>query len=119
MAVTPNYYETLYITRPDIQEEDLAKIQQKLQDSISAHQGKIMKADKWAERGLAYEIQDHKKGIYYILIFKALPSVGAEPETQTADSIEEPTVEITEEVEIPKLKQRIASKNLPLRLLKR
>ena len=128
MAVTPNYYETLYITRPDIQEEDLAKIQQKLQDSISAHQGEIIKADKWAERGLAYEIQNHKKGIYYILIFKALPGVGAEiekhlsfyntdilrfitlriteeaakkvetePETQTADSVEAPATDTTEE----------------------
>ena len=67
MAITPNYYETLYITRPDIQEEDLAKIQQKLQDSISSNEGEIIKADKWAERNLAYEIQDHKKGTYYIL----------------------------------------------------
>ena len=128
MAVTPNYYETLYITRPDIQEEDLAKIQQKLQDSISAHQGEIIKADKWAERGLAYEIQNHQKGIYDILIFKALPGVGAEiekhlsfyntdilrfitlriteeaakkvetePETQTADSVEAPAADTTEE----------------------
>ena len=80
MAVTPNYYETLYITRPDIQEEDLAKIQQKLQDSISSNEGEIIKADKWAERNLAYEIQDHKKGIYYILVFKALPNASKEVE---------------------------------------
>ena len=80
MAVTPNYYETLYITRPDIQEEDLAKIQQKLQDSISSNEGEIIKADKWAERDLAYEIQDHKRGIYYILVFKALPNASKEVE---------------------------------------
>lgn len=101
MAVTPNYYETLYITRPDIQEEDLAKIQQKLQDSISAHQGEIIKADKWAERGLAYEIQNHKKGIYYILIFKALPGVGAEIEKHLSfyntDILRFITLRITEE----------------------
>ena len=145
MAVTPNYYETLYITRPDIQEEELAKIQQKILDSISAHQGEIIKADKWAERGLAYEIQDHKRGIYYILVFKALPSACAEIEkhlsfyntdilrfitlkvteeavnkekaarekaaekaeaqkaeaqAQKAESVEEPVVEITAEVEV-------------------
>ncbi len=80
MAITPNYYETLYITRPDIQEEDLAKIQQKLQDSISSNEGEIIKADKWAERNLAYEIQDHKKGTYYILVFKALPNASKEVE---------------------------------------
>jgi len=101
MAVTPNYYETLYITRPDIQEEDLAKIQQKLQDSISAHQGEIIKADKWAERGLAYEIQDHKRGIYYILVFKALPSACAEIEKHLSfyntDILRFITIKTTEE----------------------
>jgi small subunit ribosomal protein S6 len=101
MAVTPNYYETLYIARPDIQEEDLAKIQQKLQDSISAHQGDIIKAEKWAERGLAYEIQDHKRGIYYILLFKALPSACAEIEKHLSfyntDILRFITLKITEE----------------------
>ena len=80
MAVTPNYYETLYVVRPDLQEEDLAKIQQKLQDSISSNQGEIIKDEKWAERDLAYEIQDHKRGIYYILVYKALPNASKEVE---------------------------------------
>ncbi|MCK5391005.1 MAG: 30S ribosomal protein S6, partial [Deltaproteobacteria bacterium] len=101
MAVTPNYYETLYITRPDIQEEELAKIQQKILDSISAHQGEIIKADKWAERGLAYEIQDHKRGIYYILVFKALPSACAEIEKHLSfyntDILRFITLKVTEE----------------------
>ena len=101
MAVSPNYYETLYITRPDIQEEDLTKIQQKLLDSISAHQGEIIKADKWAERGLAYEIQDHKRGIYYILVFKALPSACAEIEKHLSfyntDILRFMTLKVTEE----------------------
>lgn len=101
MAVTPNYYETLYITRPDIQEEDLAKIQQKLLDSISAHQGEVIKAEKWAERGLAYEIQDHKRGTYYILVFKALPSACAELEKHLSfyntDILRFMTLAVTEE----------------------
>lgn len=80
MAVTPNYYETLYVTRPDIKEDDLAKIQQKLLDSISTNQGEVIRDDKWAERELAYEIQDHKRGIYYILIYKAFPDASKEIE---------------------------------------
>ena len=66
MVVTPNHYETLYIIRPDLQEEDLAKIQQKLLDSISSNQGEVIRADKWAERELSYEIQDHKRGFVFI-----------------------------------------------------
>ena len=80
MAETPNHYETLYVTRPDLKEEDLTKIQQKLLDSIFANEGEVIKADKWAERELAYEVQDHKRGIYYILVFKALPEASKEVE---------------------------------------
>jgi len=101
MAITPNYYETLYITRPDLPEEDLAKIQQKLQDSISNNQGETVKAEKWAERELAYEIQDHKRGIYYILVFKALPDASKEIEKHlqfyNTDILRFMTLKITEE----------------------
>lgn len=101
MAVTPNYYETLYVTRPDLQEEDLGKIQQKLQDSISKNEGEIIKAEKWAERELAYEIQDHKRGIYYILVYKALPNASKEIESHLqfyrTDVLRFMTLAITEE----------------------
>jgi len=101
MAITPNYYETLYTTRPDLKEEDLAKIQQKLLDSISNNEGEIVKAEKWAERELAYEIQDHKRGIYYILVFKALPDASKEVEKHLqfyrTDVLRFITLKITEE----------------------
>ena len=101
MAITPNYYETLYVTRPDLQEEALATIQNKLQDSISTNQGEVIKAEKWAERPLAYEIQDHKRGIYYILVFKALPDAIKEIEKHlqfyNTDILRFMTLKITEE----------------------
>ena len=101
MAITPNYYETLYVTRPDLQEEALATIQNKLQDSISTNQGEVIKAEKWAERPLAYEIQDHKRGIYYILVFKALPDASKEVEKHlqfyNTDILRFMTLKITEE----------------------
>lgn len=104
MAITPNYYETLYVTRPDLNEEDLAKIQQKLQGSISNNEGEIIKADKWADRELAYEIQDHKRGIYYILVFKALPEASKEVEKHLqfyrTDVLRFMTLNITEEAAI-------------------
>lgn len=101
MAITPNYYETLYLTRPDLKEEDLAKIQQKLLDSISNNEGEIVKAEKWADRELPYEIQDHKRGIYYILIFKAMPDASKEVEKHLqfyrTDVLRFMTLKITEE----------------------
>lgn len=101
MAVKPNYYETLYVIRPDLKEEDLAKIQQKLLDSISANEGSVLRDEKWAERDLAYEIQDHKRGIYYILVFKALPNASREVENHlkfyNTDVLRFMTLKITEE----------------------
>lgn len=101
MAVTPSYYETLYVIRPDLKEEDLAKIQQKLLDSISANEGSILRDEKWSERDLAYEIQDHKRGIYYILVFKALPNASKEVEKHLqfykTDVLRFMTMKITEE----------------------
>ena len=80
MAIKPKYYETLYVVRPDIKEEELSKIQQKLNEALSAHEAEIIKSDKWAQRELAYEIKDYSRGVYYIIIFTALPGAIAELE---------------------------------------
>lgn len=75
MATEPIYYETLYLLRPDIKGEELSTIQDKLNKSISSNEGTIVKSDKWTERDLAYTINDYTKGIYYILVYTALPKV--------------------------------------------
>jgi small subunit ribosomal protein S6 len=74
------YYETLYLTRPDITEEDLAKVQSRLGETLSKHDGEIIRSEKWKERDLAYRINDYEKGIYYLLIYRSLPSAVNEME---------------------------------------
>lgn len=74
------YYETLYLTRPDLTEEELAKVQTRLSETISRHDGEIIRSEKWKERDLAYSISDYKKGIYYLLIYKSLPNAVNEME---------------------------------------
>lgn len=100
MAVKPKYYETLYVVRPDIKEEELAKIQQKLDEALAANEGEVIRSDKWAQRELAYEIKDYTKGIYYIIVFKALPGAAAELERHlrfyNTDVLRFMTVEISE-----------------------
>lgn len=101
MALKPNYYETLYVVRPDLKEEELEKIQSKLPEFINSHEGEILRSDKWADRELAYEIQDHKRGTYYILVFKALPTAMKEIEKHlrfyNTDVLRFMTVKIEEE----------------------
>ena len=73
MAEKPRTYETFYLVRPDINDEELSNIQDKLSKSISENSGTIVKSEKWADRNLAYPINDFKKGSYYILNYSALP----------------------------------------------
>jgi len=75
-----NYYETLYLTRPDLTDDELKKVQGRLMETILGQEGEIYKSEKWAERDLAYKINNYGKGIYYILVYKALPSVVSEIE---------------------------------------
>ena len=51
-----NYYETLYLTRPDLTDDELAKVQARINDAVSNHEGEVFKSDKWAERNLAYRV---------------------------------------------------------------
>ncbi len=74
------YYETLYLVRPDLTEDELNKVQGRLKEAISNHEGEIFKSQKWADRNLAYRIGKYNKGVYYILVYKSLRSAVAEVE---------------------------------------
>jgi len=80
MAIQPKFYETLYLVRPDINPDDLAIIQEKVTKAINSGEGEISRDEKWAERDLAYPINDYTRGTYYIVEFKSLPSVIAKIE---------------------------------------
>ena len=85
---TVRYYETLYAVRPDVEEEQLASLRQRIEAAIGKHEGEIVKHDKWAERELAYPIDNHRKATYYIVVFKALPPVAPELEKVFRSAIE-------------------------------
>lgn len=74
------YYETLYLVKPETGEEDLKAIEEKLAGAIKGSGGEILKAEKWGERQLAYKIGNTSKGVYYILVYKALPKAPVEVE---------------------------------------
>jgi small subunit ribosomal protein S6 len=95
------YYETLYLVRPDLTEDELNKVQGRIKEAISIHEGEIFKSQKWAERNLAYRIGKHNKGAYYILIYKSLRTAVSEVEKNLrffgSDVLRFMTVRIKEE----------------------
>lgn len=72
-----NFYETLYLVRPDIESSNLSAIQEKLAGALKENEAETIKNEKWDERDLAYEIAGYRRGIYHILTYKALPGAPA------------------------------------------
>ena len=63
-----NQYEVLFIVPTTISEEDFSELSSKLKDTLEKkHSSEISKFEKWAERKLAYTIDNNQSGVYHIL----------------------------------------------------
>jgi small subunit ribosomal protein S6 len=57
-------YETIFILRPDTQNDAISQVNQRIRGVIEQAGGKLLKLDNWGKRKLAYEIKKELKGIY-------------------------------------------------------
>lgn len=74
------YYESFYLLRPDLSEEDRAALTDKLQAIITEKGGQVAEVDLWPLRKLAYRVEKQTQGYYVLLEYGA-----------TADAISELT----------------------------
>ena len=58
------YYETMYILRPDIAEEEVTKHIEKYNKILEDNGGKVLDSQMRGKRRLAYQIAKHREGIY-------------------------------------------------------
>ena len=58
------YYETMYILRPDIAEEEVTKHIEKYNKILENNGGKVLDSQMRGKRRLAYPITKHREGIY-------------------------------------------------------
>jgi small subunit ribosomal protein S6 len=76
-----NLYEVLFIVPTNLSEEDFSELSNKVKETIEKkHSSEITKFEKWAERKLAYTINDNQSGIYHILETKCTPEAIKEVE---------------------------------------
>ncbi len=66
-----NFYESIFIARPSLLDEDVAKITEKVKGVIEQGGGKVQKIENWGKKKLAYEVQKEKKGTYVFLFFQS------------------------------------------------
>lgn len=68
-------YETTFVLKPDLEDEEKQTILQRVKDAISDHEGEVTEVDAWGKKQLAYEIKDYRSGDYTILEFTAKTTV--------------------------------------------
>jgi small subunit ribosomal protein S6 len=62
-------YETIFIIRPNLTDEEVAKVVEKMKAVVEKSGGAILQAENWGKRKLAYEVEREKKGTYVIFRF--------------------------------------------------
>ena len=61
---TQREYETIFILRPETNQEGITQVNTRVRSVIDSMGGKALKLDNWGKRKLAYEINKQLKGIY-------------------------------------------------------
>lgn len=74
-----NKYESVIIIKPNLDEEEIDNITQKVKDIIEEN-GTVTKVEKMGMKKLAYEIRKNKEGYYIVIYFEADASIISELE---------------------------------------
>jgi small subunit ribosomal protein S6 len=73
-------YETIFITRPDLTDEDHSVLQEKLKSITNTLKGDLIKLEDWGLRKLGYEIRKNSRGHYFLLDYLSEPDLVRELE---------------------------------------
>ncbi len=87
-------YESMYILKPDMEEEKKDALVKRFSDIVEKSGGKVEKIDEWGKKRLAYPIQYINDGYYVLMTFEAEPTLPAELERnyKIADDVLSPTM---------------------------
>ncbi len=75
---TRHDYEGVFITDPNLGEEEKEKTMAAVEEVISKNGGAVEKREKWGKRSLAYEVKERKDAFYFSLNFKIEPKAVSE-----------------------------------------
>ncbi len=67
------YYEMLFIVHPNYEQDRLEAVIDSVKKAITDKKGKILKADDWGKRKLAYLINKQRYGSYVLMYFEIDP----------------------------------------------
>ena len=64
-------YETIFITHPELTEEDLSALQEKMRSIMASLKGEMVKLEDWGLKKLSYEIRKNTRGHYFLIDYLA------------------------------------------------
>jgi small subunit ribosomal protein S6 len=73
-------YELMLVLRPDLPDDKVQAALERTARAIAAGGGQIVKQAPWGRRRLAYPIDHHREGSYYVILFEAPATAIAELE---------------------------------------
>jgi small subunit ribosomal protein S6 len=79
-------YELVAIISPEVDEEGLTKIVDKVSQSINSRGGTVEEIKKWGKRKLAYPIRKFMEADYILARFKLIPKSVKELEGEISSS---------------------------------
>ncbi len=71
-------YETMFVLKPDLEEEQLNSLIERSSQVITTQGGTIDNVDRWGKRRLAYEVEGFREGYYVIIRFQGGPALASE-----------------------------------------
>ena len=74
-------YELVIIVSPEVEEERVGSVVERVSTWITNRGGTIEKVEPWGKRRLAYPIKDFREGTYILLRVKMNPDLVDELET--------------------------------------
>ena len=73
-------YETIYITNPNLADEDYTESINKFNDLIEKQKGIVIRTEEWGKQKLAYEVQKCDTGTYVLVNYCGGPGISSELE---------------------------------------
>lgn len=60
-------YETVVVVQPDLPEENVKGVFDRLKDAVGRKSGEVLREDSWGKKKLAYDVKTHPRGNFLLL----------------------------------------------------
>ncbi len=67
-------YEIIFIAHPDLDEENLNNVVEKVKGWIAEDKGEVVSVDNWGKKRLAYRIRKQREGQYVLITANMEPA---------------------------------------------